>query len=146
MCGNLSVFLRLISETSKLRCTCQNGALTHVNVSAPLSSRSGGQKQTTLCWKIVLSLIYFGCRPDFSCFPPYKRMKNGRLLVPTCWKPVQKRSDAFRAPRKCRTSRVRRAGGQPRPLREDTSWPRTCGSCTESINFWEYNRHQGLFV
>lgn len=39
----------------------------------------------------------------------YKRMTNGRLLGPTCWKPVKKRSGAFRAPRKFRTFRGKRS-------------------------------------
>lgn len=59
---------RLIFQILKLRCTCHNGVLTNVNVSAPLSVHTIRTKQPGLCEKIVQSQNYLGFHPEFSYF------------------------------------------------------------------------------
>lgn len=97
----------LIFQILKLRCTCHNGVLTNVNVSAPVRSHHS-DKTAWFVWenRPVTYLFRLSSRV-FVFF--YKRMTNGRLLGPTCWKPVKKRSGAFMAARKFRTFRLKRS-------------------------------------
>lgn len=75
---------------------------------APLSVHTIRTKQPGFVWenRPVTYLFRLSSRV-FVFF--YKRMTNGRLLGPTCWKPVKKRSGAFMAARKFRTFRVKRS-------------------------------------